>query len=140
MQVAFPIVASLESIIPYAIPVVAILGGFSVAIVAMYLDSKKEERRQKERMFLAEKGLEIPKELFDAQEKKTSDLRGTRTWLIALGIMSLFVGIGVMILLGVQGGIQESISGVVLVAIGVGFLVTERLITHFVIKPGQERK
>ena len=77
MQGQFPFVVDFTRTMPFMIPIVTVLCAFAVGIVAMLLKSRASERAHRERMFMAEKGLEIPKELYNAQEKRPSDLRGT---------------------------------------------------------------
>jgi hypothetical protein len=137
----FPFVMDLEAMAPFIIPIVAIVGAFTVGVVSMILKSRQEERAHKERMFLAEKGLEIPKELYGSQsaqlvkdlcaagvastkaEKKPSELRWLRTLLVVFGTLMLFIGLGVMIMLTYQGGIEDGMNGVVPLMIGLGLLV-----------------
>ena len=54
----------------YLIPITAVAGSFAVAIVAMILKSQARERKHNERMLLLEKGVDIPKELYDVPEEK----------------------------------------------------------------------
>jgi hypothetical protein len=122
----------------FLIPVVGILGAFGVAITAMVLESKAKDRKHRERMFLAEKGLEIPQELYAVPEPKRSDFRGSRAWLMVLGALCIFIGIGVMIALGVSTGMQQGINGVIPLLIGIGFLAAERMIAKLVVKSDRE--
>ena len=83
-------------IAPFILPMVAVLGAFAVAITGMILKSHARDRQQRERMFFAEKGMEIPKELYEIREpRKPSDFRGGRAWLMILGWICVFVGIAV---------------------------------------------
>lgn len=130
------------SIGPYLIPTVAILGAFAIVIVAMILRGKSLDRQHRERMFLAEKGLEIPKELYEGQNsqpRKPNGFKAGRAWLMLLGTVLIFIGIGAMISLGVRHGMTEGVQGIVPVLIGVGFLVAERLIARFVVKGVKEQ-
>ena len=118
------------SVGPFLIPVVAIIGAFAIVITSMILQSKARDRRQRERMLMAEKGLEIPQELYEVKEVKRRDFRGGRAWLMILGTICICVGIGVMIMLGVQKGIDEGIAGIIPIFIGAGFLASERMIAR----------
>jgi hypothetical protein len=89
-------------------------------------------------MFLAEKGLEIPRELFDVKEIRRRDFRGGRAWLMILGTICICVGIGVMIMLGVQKGMDEGVAGIIPIFIGAGFLLSERMIARLADKPEDE--
>jgi hypothetical protein len=120
---------------PFLIPIVAISGAFAVAIVAMILKSHTRDRQHRERMFLAEKGMEIPKELYEIPEpRKRNGFRASRAALMVLGSICVFVGIAVMITLGVRDGMREGIFGIVPLLIGAGFLSGERMIARSVAK------
>jgi hypothetical protein len=128
------------SVGPYLIPVAAILGAFAVVIAAMILRGRTLDRQHRERMFLAEKGLDIPPQLYENGEKKghkANGLRAGRAWLLVLGTLLVFIGIGVMIALGVRDGMDRGINGVIPMLIGVGFLAAERLIARTLVKPGE---
>lgn len=124
----FPI----SDISPIWIPIFFTLGAFAVGIAAMVLRSKDRERAHRERMFLAEKGMEIPKELYDVQaeikKEKKGDFRTARAWLLILGTTMVFIGLGIMIQLGVQEGWADTFNGTVPLAIGVAFLVCQSLL------------
>jgi hypothetical protein len=125
----------MTSIVPFILPIVAILGAFAVAVTGMILKSHARDRQQRERMFFAEKGMEIPKELYESREpKKPNGFRAGRAWLMILGAICIFVGIAVMISVSVSQGIHDGVFGVIPLLIGVGFLVAERMIAKFVAK------
>jgi len=116
-------------IAPFILPMVVVLGAFAVAITGMILKSHARDRQQRERMFLAEKGMEIPRELYETREpKRPSDFRGGRAWLMILGYTSVFVGIAVMIAVSVNAGFHDGVFGVIPLLIGLGFIVAERTI------------
>ena len=123
-----------DAALPFLVPIVAIAGAFAVAIVAMVLKAHARERQHRERMFLAEKGMEIPRELYEVKEPRPNGFRASRAWLMVLGTMFVFIGIGVMIALGVREGMYQGINGVIPLLIGVGFLSAERLIARSVAK------
>jgi hypothetical protein len=125
------------SVGPYLIPMVAILGAFAIVITAMVLRGRALDRQHRERMFLAEKGMEIPKELYDLREtpkSKPNGLRAGRAWLMILGTLLIFIGIGVMIALGVSEGRGQGINGVIPLLIGLGLLAAERMIAKVLVK------
>jgi hypothetical protein len=116
-------------ITPFILPIVAVLGAFAVAITGMILKSHARDRQQRERMFFAEKGMEIPKELYESREpKKPNGFRAGRAWLMVLGYICVFVGIAVMISVTVNTGFHDGVFGIIPALIGVGFLVSERMI------------
>ncbi len=118
-------------IIALSIPIVAILGAFATVIAAAYLRSREKEQLHKERMLRLEKGLEIPPELFESRpEKKPTDFRSARAWLIVIGSLMISIGVGAMIALGVREGIEKGINGIVPLFIGIGLFVAQRLLPH----------
>lgn len=113
------------------IPIVAIVGAFATAIVAALLKTREKELLHRERMLRLEKGLEIPSYLFEMnEEKKPTDFRTARAWLVVTGVLMVSIGIGAMIVLGVREGIKEGIDGVVPLLIGIGLIVAQRLLRH----------
>ena len=123
------------SIVPFILPLVAILGAFAVAIAGMILKSHARDRQQRERMFFAEKGMEIPKELYESREpKKPNGFRVGRAWLMIMGYICVFVGIAVIISVSVNQGFHNGIFGIIPMLVGVGFLTAERMIAKSVAK------
>ena len=123
------------SINPFLIPIVFLIGAFGVGIVAMILNGRAKERRHRERMFLAEKGMEIPKELYEVQkqEVKSNGYKAGRAWLIILGLLCIFIGVAVMIMLGIrQGNMHDAVGGLVPIFIGAAFLAAEKVIARTV--------
>lgn len=134
MNESLPIVITVADVMVYMIPIVAISGAFIAGIVAMILASKAKDRVHRERMFMAEKGIDIPRELYGgAQQKKPRDYRTSRIWLIVLGVLMVVIGVGVMITIGIQEGMDEGVSGVIVIFIGIGFLIAERMIRRIAI-------
>jgi hypothetical protein len=136
------LVMPFSEISPVWIAIFGILAVFAAGIVAMVLRSKERERAHRERMFLAEKGMEIPKELYGPQktnkDKKPGHFRAARAWLIVLGTTLVFIGVAVMIALSISTGIREGINGVTPALIGVGFLIAERMLGHFAAQSKKE--
>jgi hypothetical protein len=127
------------------IPMTRFLGGFAVAVVAMVLKFKERDRTRSERMLLTEKGLEVPKELYQVRQerKRRNGYRAGRAWLLILGFLNVFVGLGVLIGIGAKDGIHEGLPGIIVALIGVGFLVSERAIRRLAAErdkePAQDR-
>lgn len=127
---------------PYLIPTVAVLGAFGIVITAMILRGQSLARQHRERMFLAEKGLEIPPELYEAKDngkRKSNGFKGARAWLLLLGTLLVFIGIGVMIAVGVRDGMEYGVNGVIPLLIGIGFLAAERLIAKMLVRPANDQ-
>lgn len=123
-----------EMWVGFLVPVSIFVCAASAGIVAMVLKGRQKDRIHRERMFMAEKGLEIPPDLYEPrQAKAVSEYRTGRAWLIVLGVLMISIGLGVMIALTVQEGIEHGIGGLVAMFIGVSFLISERLIAKRVV-------
>jgi hypothetical protein len=108
-----------------------------IAVGSMLLRSRAQERLHRERMFLAEKGLPIPAELYVQKKNGNGDLRSARAWLLVLGVLMVFIGTAVMITIGVTDseGIRGSVRGLPPVAIGLGLLIAERVLVKRLLQP-----
>jgi uncharacterized membrane protein SpoIIM required for sporulation len=134
-------VGSVIGIGPYLIPAVAVAGAFGIGITAMILRNQSMARQHRERMFLAEKGMEIPRELYEIRDdgkRKSNGFKAGRAWLMLLGTLLIFIGIGVMIALGVSEGMDRGVNGIIPMLIGVGFLTAERMIAKVIVKPDKD--
>jgi hypothetical protein len=128
----------LENLAPVFVAVAMFSSIVVIALGSMHLRSRAQERLHRERMFLAEKGLPIPQELYTPSRAGNGDLRKARAWLLVLGVLMLFIGVAVMISIGVTDseGIRASVRGVAPLAIGVGLLVAERVLVKRLLQPG----
>ncbi len=61
----------MEAVIALMIPIIAILGGFGVAIFAMYSETRKRELLHEERKAAMEKGLPLPDNLTERRHPET---------------------------------------------------------------------
>ena len=123
------------ALIATTIPIFSLTVVLIIIVVAMAMKSRAEGRRHKERMLLAEKGLEIPRELYDQMarpETKANGYRAGRAWLMILGSVMFFVGLGVIVFGAARG--EHAENGLVPLFIGMGFLAAERMIAKFVAK------
>ena len=124
------------AMLAFAIPMTAMMVVLVIVITAMILKSRADARKHNERMQLAEKGLEIPRELYDQvarPESKPNGYRAGRAWLVILGCILVFTGLGVIVF-GLAAG-EHAENGLVPLFIGVGFLVAERMIARVIAKP-----
>jgi short subunit fatty acids transporter len=125
-----PFTLSIVDMMPFVIPIVAIVCVFAVGIMAMFFQGQAKERAHRERMFLAEKGMEIPPQLYEKPRKKSNGYRSARAWLLVLGTTLILIGFSVMIAVGVKDGANECVAGVPPLFIGIAFLISERLISR----------
>jgi hypothetical protein len=116
----------------YLIPITALIGAFAVGIVAMILKNQAKERQHRERMFMAETGMEIPRDLYDvpASKPQPDGFRAARAFLTVFGMLLVFVGVGVVIAISIRDGFNQGINGLIPFFIGIGFLAAERLIAR----------
>jgi hypothetical protein len=124
-----------ESIAPMVISTVLFFLAFGTGVVAMWLKSREKERKHRERMFMAEKGLPIPQELYGAPPaKKPNGFKRSRAWLLFLGWLLVAIGLGVVVFLGIQQGFAEGAAGFIVILIGASFLLSERLILKMIVR------
>ena len=77
---------NLENLAPVLVGVAMFSSIVVIALGSMHLRSQAQERLHRERMFLAEKGLPIPQELYTPSRAGNGDLRKARAWLLVLGV------------------------------------------------------
>ena len=113
----------------FMLPMLLIIGGTLVVLMAMYQRTKNLEMRHRERMAMIDKGLLPPPErdpaAFDAPAlRPAGPNRAT-----SLGIAVVAVGLGMMLLIGVAGGAAEAAIGVggAIVVLGAAFIVNGQL-------------
>ena len=115
------------------VPIVAIIGGISVAIASIISNGKVRELRIRERIALIEKGLvprpEVDPAGFDLamgrHDKPGGAGGGIKPALRRAGVMVISIGFGLMLLIGVTGNSPRTAIGVggFLVIVGAAFLV-----------------
>jgi hypothetical protein len=102
------------------VPIVAILGGFTVAIVAIIMKGKEEELRRKERIVAMEKGLPLPPEPESTRPCSPGYAR-KRAWGLAL----TFIGIALVASIAMTSheGMRHASWGAIMIAIGLALLI-----------------
>lgn len=117
------------------IPVVAIVGGISFAAYSLYLKVRRQRETLQmyhaERMAAIEKGIELPPLppglLYDGEYE--GGYRDYRRWRRGRGLTLLFVGVAVTVAMWQVNGDNSFWWGLVLIAWGLGRLVSEALQT-----------
>ena len=119
------------------IPCVAIIGGISYAAYSMYLKvSRQRETLQMyhaERMAAIEKGIELPPlppELLHDRYYGVNYQGEYRRWRRGSGVTLLFVGVAVTVAMWQANGDRSYWWGLIIVAWGLGRLVSEFLATR----------
>lgn len=103
------------------IPILGIVLGVGVAVVAIITShrekQKRAELRYRERLAAIEKGMELPPDPdTDVQPKKGSSLRS--------GLISLFLGVVLYFAIRAVAGEDVALFGLIPAAIGVGSLIS----------------
>jgi hypothetical protein len=103
------------------IPILGIVLGVSIAIVAIvtshHQKQKRAELRHRERLAAIEKGIELPPDPDpDAEQRRGGALRS--------GLVSLFIGIVLYFALREVAGEDIALFGLIPAAIGVGSLIS----------------
>lgn len=102
------------------IPVIAVLGGMTIAVIGVVMSGKQEELKHKERILAMEKGIPIPE---DPKAEKRPAFFTLRAW----GLIITFVGLAIMISIGVSEGFKQGVWGLIPTGVGIGFLVAAML-------------
>ncbi|HWN80478.1 MAG TPA: DUF6249 domain-containing protein [Candidatus Udaeobacter sp.] len=125
-----------EAMAPVVVGVALFTTIVMIALGSMILRSRAQERLHRERMFLAEKGLPVPQELYTPKKTDNGDLRIARAWLLVLGVLMLSIGIAAMIMIGVTDslGFRASLRGLPPFAIGIGLLAAERVLVKRLVR------
>jgi hypothetical protein len=124
----------LPAVVVFLIPIVAIIGGISVAIASTISRGRIRELQIRERIAMIERGLVPPPEVDPAGFDRAmwhdrpghgGPARGQRR----AGIIVMGVGLGLMVLISVAGGtVREGIGvGGFLVIVGLAFLINSAL-------------
>src|SRR4030067_3639349 len=106
---------NITDILGVSIPVVAIIMGVLLAMVAIYFAHRKNREEQTTIRLAMEKGVELPPDLFHRQ----SD-RGCRTNPLRRGITWTSVGIALTLALYVNEGLGTAMWGLIPLAVGIG--------------------
>ena len=102
------------------IPIVTIIGGIAVAIVAIIMSGRKKELEHKERLTAMEKGVTLPE--LPLEPKRPAYLQNR-----SAGLVMTFLGIALTIAIWVPAGAEGGVWGLIPLAIGVGLLVSSVL-------------
>ena len=131
---------------PFLIPIIAIIGGCTVAIVATIARAKVREAEIRERIALIEKGLMPPPEVdprgFDRMMERFDDRRGPYRGYRGPGkqrrggIVLLGVGVGLMVMFRVTGETDGVGIGGFLAVLGIAFIISSLFDDSRRLQPG----
>ena len=105
---------------------ISIVGGLGLGAYSMFLVARMREMRHRERLAMIEKGIAPPADLFEWDAGPRNGPYGRRR---RSGVLLIFVGLGVMLLIGFGSGraLQGLAVGGFVALIGVAHLVNDRL-------------
>lgn len=100
------------------IPIIAVMGGMTLAIIGTIYHNRQEELEHKERIIAMEKGLPIP-------ERPEPVKNGSRLFLglLGWGLVISFLSLGIIISVSVSEGLKMGLFGLIPLGIGLGLLV-----------------
>lgn len=117
----------LRHIMPFLIPIVAIVMGIGIGMLALWIDYRKKreifELHHKERLLAIERGMEVPPlpdNLFgngrDGQGAGPADY-------LRRGLLWLLVGLAIGIALAINRGLESASWGLIPMAVGLAYLI-----------------
>lgn len=117
----------LRHLMPFLIPLVAIVMGIGIGMFALWIDYQKKreifELHHKERLLAIERGMEVPP-LPDALLTSTRYIRTrTRQDHLRIGLIYLLAGLAVVAALGMNQDWRLAAWGLIPVAIGLAQLI-----------------
>jgi hypothetical protein len=113
-------------VLPFFIPLVAIIMGIGVGMLALWLDHQKKihifELHHKERLMAIERGMEVPPlpvEFFLERAKSETSLDSNLRW----GLILLLLGFAIATALILNGDSNSAAWSLILIAIGLAQLI-----------------
>ncbi len=100
------------------IPIIAVLGGMTIAIFGVIYRGKEEELKHKERIIAMEKGIAIPDEP-EGPARRTDHFLALLGW----GLVITFISLGIIISVSVHAGLRNGLFGLIPLGMGLGLLV-----------------
>lgn len=121
----------LKQIMPFLVPIVGILMGVGIGMLALALDYKKKRRifelHHQERLMALERGLDVPplpKEFFESGNRQA---RGTGNGRLLAGALLLLGGAAFGVAMSVNEGFGRAVWAGVPMALGAAFVLTWRV-------------
>lgn len=119
---------ALKNILPFMIPIIAIIMGIGVAMLAIWTDYNRKremfELHHKERLLAIERGMEVPQlppELFQEDGKATAP-----SDLLRRGLIWMLVGIALMVAIALNRSLAAAAWGLIPAAVGLAYLISYR--------------
>ena len=102
------------------IPILGVLGGIMIAIVAVIVKGRNKDLEHRERLMAMEKGIALPE---PKQEYRRPTYSGRRV----AGLMILGFGLALSIALWTDAGAEGGVWGLLFVFTGIGLLIAAAL-------------
>ena len=115
----------MRHIIPFLIPIIAIVMGVGIGMLGLYLDYQKKTRmfdlHHKERLIAIERGMEVPPlpSEFFAPARKPANLKANS---LRWGLIWLFLGLALGTAMALNDGIEQASWALLPIAVGAALL------------------
>lgn len=106
--------------IALAIPILIVMGGILITIVAIVINGRNKDLEHRERLIAMEKGLALPEPPPVKERPKYSSRR-------ANGLVLTGIGLAITIAITVSDGSRDGVWGLIPLFIGIGLLVASHL-------------
>jgi hypothetical protein len=121
-------IAELKHIMPFMIPIVAIVMGVGIGMLGLWIDYRKKreifELHHKERMLAIERGMEVPPLPDSLLAPADRDAKGTvPSDYLRRGLLWLLVGLALLIALAWNASLSTATWGLIPVAVGLAYLI-----------------
>jgi len=121
--------SDLKHVIPFFIPIIAIVMGIGIGMLALWIDYQKKARmielNHKERLFALERGIELPPlpaDCFTSGERKEAPA-DRRASSLRWGLMWLLLGAALAVAIGFNNSMEEATWALLPVAVGIAQLI-----------------
>jgi len=121
-------IAELRHILPFLIPIVAIVMGIGIGMLALWIDYRKKrdifELHHKERLLAIERGMEVPPlpDAFFGNSSREARALGRADYL-RRGLIWLLVGLGIGTAMAINSSVESATWALIPVAFGLANLI-----------------
>ena len=105
------------------IPILTVMGGILIAITAIIVKGRNKDLEHRERLVAMEKGIELPQTAVAAPVERKPAYAARR----AGGLVMFGIGFALTIAMGVTGGWDAGVWGLIPLFIGLGLLIAATL-------------
>ena len=126
----------IRHIIPFFVPIIAIVMGIAIGMLALWLDHQKKMRmfelHHQERLMAIERGMEVPPlppEFF--ANPRRDDAAGPRASSLRWGLIWLLLGAALGVAMGLNDGLEQASWALLPAAVGLA-----QILYYFLAAPG----